>query len=252
VGISYVTWSFPRRAGDLGGARFLLAAPSADLPRFGAALSAEGDRWLVGCAGYRGDPGPATLAALREFTATLPAPELAELVSSREPLEEVRAQRFPSSTRRHYEKPARFPEGLLVVGDALSSFNPIYGQGMTIAALEAVALREELAAGRTDLARRFLRRAARLVDVAWDLAANGDLALPVVPGPRPLRVRLLNWYVGQLGLASADDADVGLTFIRVANLLDPPSALVRPGIVVRVVRAAARRAARRGSGSRKG
>jgi 2-polyprenyl-6-methoxyphenol hydroxylase-like FAD-dependent oxidoreductase len=245
VGISYVTWTFDRRPGDLTGARFLLTAPSADLPRFGAALAAEGDRWLVGCAGYRGDPAPLTPAALREFTATLPARELADLVASREPIEEVRSHRFPSSTRRHYEKLVRFPDGLVVIGDALSSFNPIYGQGMTVAALEAAALRDELAADETDLAPRFFRRAARLIDVAWDLAANGDLAIPVVPGPRPLRVRLLNWYVGQLALASAVDADVGLTFIRVANLLDPPSALVRPGIVGRVVGAAVRRGVQR-------
>jgi 2-polyprenyl-6-methoxyphenol hydroxylase-like FAD-dependent oxidoreductase len=248
IGIAYTVWVFARRPDDLGGARFLLTAPTADVPRFGSALAAEGDRWLVGCAAYRDDRAPLDLPALHEFTARLAAPDLGDLVRDRQPLEEPRTHRFPSSVRRHYEKLPRFPEGLLVTGDAISSFNPIYGQGMTIAALEALALRKELAVGRADLARRFFRRAARLVDVAWELAAGGDLQLPVVPGPRPLRTRLVNSYIDQVARAATRDGSVALTLIRVLNLLDPPTVLVRPGTVARVV-AARRPRFRRPEGS---
>jgi 2-polyprenyl-6-methoxyphenol hydroxylase-like FAD-dependent oxidoreductase len=241
IGVTYAGWTFPRRPDDLAGARFLLTGPTAAIPRFGSAIAAEGDRWTVGCAAYRQDSAPLDLPALHDFTARLAAPDLADLVRDREPLEDPRAHRFPSSVRRHYEKLARFPEGLLVTGDAISSFNPIYGQGMTIAALEALALRKELAAGRGVLAHRFFHRAARLVDVAWDLAAGGDLQLPVVPGPRPLQTRLLNSYVDQVARAATSDGAVALTFIRVLNLLDPPTALVRPGTVLRVVAARSRR-----------
>ena len=240
VGVSYTSWTFPRLPEDLSGALFLLTAPTPEIPRFGAALAAEGDRWLVGCASYAGGSAPADLPALHTFAAGLAAPDLADLVADRAPLGSPHLQRFPSSTRRHYERLPHFPDGLLVIGDALSSFNPIYGQGMTIAALEAIALREELGLGRGDLARRFFRRAARLIDVAWDLAAGGDLALPVVPGRRTLRVRLVNSYVSQIALAATVDAEVGLRFIRVLNLLDPPTALVRPGMVARVVAARSR------------
>ena len=247
VGIAYAGWVFPRRPDDLDGARFLLTGPTADVPRFGSALAAEGDRWLVGCAGYRNDRAPVDLPALHDFTASLTAPDLADLVRDREPLDQPRAHRFPSSMRRHYERLPHFPDGLLVTGDAISSFNPIYGQGMTIAALEALALRAELERDGGDLARRFFRRAARLVDVAWDLAAGGDLRLPVVPGPRPLRTRLVNSYVAQVAAASTSDADVALTFIRVLNLIEPPTALLRLPTVARVV--AARRPGARPAGS---
>ncbi len=194
----------------------------------------------MGCAAYRDDRAPLDLPALHDFTARLAAPDLADLVRDREPLDQPRGHRFPSSVRRHYEKLPRFPAGLLVTGDAISSFNPIYGQGMTIAALEAVALRKTLAGGHRDLARRYFRQAARLVDVAWELAAGGDLQLPVVPGPRPLRTRLVNSYVDQVARAATRDGQVALTFVRVLNLLDPPTALVRPGTVARVVAARSR------------
>jgi hypothetical protein len=212
VGISYASWVFPRRARDLDGARFLLIAPTPEIPRVGSALATEGTRWIVGCAGYRGDAAPLTLDGLRSFAETLVAPDLADLISGLQPVEPPRGQRFPASIRRHYERLAVFPGGLLVTADALSSFNPIYGQGMTIAALEALALRDELAAAGPDLHRRFFRHAARLIDVAWELAAGGDLALPVVPGRRPLRTRLVNAYVHRIGLAAARDAQVGVTF----------------------------------------
>jgi 2-polyprenyl-6-methoxyphenol hydroxylase-like FAD-dependent oxidoreductase len=237
VGISYSSWVFPRRTSDLDGARFLLIAPTPEVPRVGSALAIEGERWMVGCAGYRGDPAPLDMDALQRFAATLPAPDLADLTSGRTPLEPPRGQHFPASVRRHYEDLRVFPEGLLVTGDAISSFNPIYGQGMTVAALEALALRDDLATGGPDLRRRFFRHAARLIDVAWDLAAGGDLALPVVPGRRSLQTRLLNAYVHRIGLAAAGDAQVGRTFIRVLNLLDPPKALVRPAMVARVAAA---------------
>jgi flavin-dependent dehydrogenase len=242
VGITYAAWTFPRRPDDLDGARFLLIAQTPEVPRMGSALAVEDGRWLVGCAAYGGDEAPTDLTGLRTFAATLTAPDLADLVADREPLEPRRTHRFPANVRRRYEDVPDFPEGLLVTGDAVAGFNPIYGQGMTVAALEALALREELAAGVPDLTRRFRRRAAGLVDVAWQLAAGGDLALPVVPGHRTLPTRLGNAYVRRIGLAAAEDPEVGLTFLRVANLLDPPSALVRPAMVARVARAGLRTA----------
>jgi 2-polyprenyl-6-methoxyphenol hydroxylase-like FAD-dependent oxidoreductase len=237
VGIGYTTWVLPRRPRDLDGVLLVVCAPSAALPRFGAAMPIEGDRWLVMAGGYRGDSAPADLAGFRAFAATLAGPELAELVTDRDPVDGPERCRFPRSARRRYERLRTFPEGLLVVGDAVSSFNPIYGQGMTVAAMEALVLRDAVAAGGPGLAQRFFRRAARLVDVAWDLAAGGDLVLPVVPGRRPLRARVINGYVTRVSAAATVDAVVGRTFIRVANLLDPPSALVRPSVVARVLAA---------------
>ena len=244
IGLCYTTWDFPRRADDLDGDIAAIITATVDNPRFGAVLAAEGDRWQVTTGGYLGDvASPTDITAFREFAATLPAPDIGDLVADREPLAPGRLHRIPSSRRRHYEKLRRFPRGFLVIGDALSAFNPAYGQGMTVAAVEALALRDLLARTRVAddpaLARRFFRRAARIIDVPWGIAAGGDLRLPGVPGPRPASVRLVNAYVARVQAAAAVDPVVGLAFLRVANTVDRPETLLRPSVAMRVLRAGA-------------
>ena len=108
---------------------------------------------------------------------------------------------------------------------------------MTVAACEAVALRDCLAEDRGDgLARRFFRRAARITDVPWDMSVGGDLRFPFVEGRRTLRVRLLNRYIARLHRAAATDPAVGRAFLAVANLQEPPQRLFAPGILARVLR----------------
>jgi hypothetical protein len=127
----------------------------------------------------------------------------------------------------------RFPEGLVVLGDAMCSFNPIYGQGMTVAMLQAQSLRGCLRHGTNDLARRFFRDAAKPIGVAWQFAAAGDLGLPEVEGRRPLGMRLTNKYVSRLQTVGETDADVAEQFTRVVGLLDPPANLLRPKMLMR-------------------
>jgi flavin-dependent dehydrogenase len=242
IGLCYTTWDFPRRPGDLDGDIAAIITATVDNPTFGAVLAAEGDRWQVTAGGYLGQvASPTDIDAFRASAAGLPAPDIGDLVADREPLAPGRLHRIPSSRRRHYERLGRFPRGFLVIGDALSSFNPAYGQGMTVAAVEALALRELLATTRAaddaDLARRFFRRAARIIDVPWGIAAGGDLRLPGIPGPRPAMVRLVNAYVARVQAAAAVDPAVGLSFLRVANTVDRPETLLRPSVALRVLRA---------------
>jgi 2-polyprenyl-6-methoxyphenol hydroxylase-like FAD-dependent oxidoreductase len=240
IGVGYTTWEFPRAAGDLGGDIAAIIGATVDNPRFGAMLACEGDRWQVTAGGYLGLHASAgDIREFRTFAAALPAPDIGDLVAEREPRAPGRLHLIPSSRRRHYEKLRRFPRGLLVIGDALSSFNPVYGQGMTVAAVEAHALRALLASPvkDDDLAARFFRTAARIVDVPWSIAGGGDLRLPGVPGPRPLKVRVINSYVARVQAAAAVDPAVGLAFLRVANTVDLPDKLLRPSVALRVLRA---------------
>ncbi len=161
-----------------------------------------------------------------------------------EPLTELVTHKFPANQRRRYEKLTRFPEGFLVFGDAISSFNPIYGQGMTVAALEALVLQECLAGGAERLAQRFFRRASRMVDIPWSIAVGNDLSLPTVDGPRSPMVRFINWYLGKLHRAAEHDPVVALAFQKVANLIAPPPSLLQPRVALRVLRGTLRPARR--------
>jgi 2-polyprenyl-6-methoxyphenol hydroxylase-like FAD-dependent oxidoreductase len=196
----------------------------------------EGDQWMFTVIGVAGDhPSDTDSDALLNFVKTVAPPEVYAAVRDAEPLTEPRANAFPTSLRRRYERLREFPAGLLVLGDAICSFNPIYGQGMTVAAIEAEILRSCLRAGEHDLARRFFSAAAGAIEPAWRLAAGGDLRLPEIEGHRPLMTRLINRYIGRLHRVAVHDISVSATVRRVGALLDPPSAVLAPRILLRVL-----------------
>jgi hypothetical protein len=122
-----------------------------------------------------------------------------------------------------------------VFGDAVCSFNPIYGQGMTASALQALALRDHVRPGALPSSRRVLRALARAIDAPWELALGADLSMPDVDGPRPPRRRVANAYMSRLLAAAAHDPQLSRAFVRVTGLIDPPEALLRPATALRVL-----------------
>ena len=134
-----------------------------------------------------------------------------------------------------HERMQKLPEGVIAFGDAICAFNPAYGQGMTVAAAEALELRDCLAKGRNGLAKRFYARAARVIDVPWDMAVGADLRYSHVTGTRTRKVNFLNGYVGRLHGAAARHASVAKAFLTVANLMAPPQTLFKPGVLARVL-----------------
>ena len=222
---------------------FLLVLSEPPSGRWGAALPLEGDRWIVTLTGCHGDHPPTDDAGFLAFARSLPTPEVAELLETATPLTPVRTHRTHSSQRRHVERLRRVPGGLVMLGDAVCSFNPTYGQGMSTAALQAEALGQALDATPTldqRFVRRFYRRAAKAVTPAWQLTTGADFALPQTSGSRPPGTDLLNRYMAHVFRASQVSDEVCLRVIEVTALLKPPQALLTPRMVATVVRAARR------------
>jgi 2-polyprenyl-6-methoxyphenol hydroxylase-like FAD-dependent oxidoreductase len=243
IGLGYATRTYRLGPDALGGDLGMLHGSTPEHPRGGALLLLEGDRWMVTLSGILGDYPPTDPDGFLAFARSLRFPDIYEAIRDGEPLDAPVAFRFPASVRRRYERVGRFPDGLLVVGDAVCSFNPIYGQGMSVAAVEALVLRRHLQRHITPQPRRWFRELARVVDVPWEIAVGGDLVFPGVQGRRTLRVRLVNAYVTRLHAAAAHDASLASAFLQVAGLVAPPQSLLRPRVALRVLRNGLRPAA---------
>ncbi len=195
-------------------------------------LAREGDVWMVSLAGRNGEQPPLELEEYRAWARTLATPELADAIDALVPLDDGVRYRFPANRRRRYERLRDFPVGLVVTGDALCAFDPVYGQGMTVAAVEAEELGRCLdQGGLRDLAHRFHRRAAAHIDTPWTIAAGAP-----TDGRVPIRRRLVDAYLARLIRAAADDPMLAAAFLRVNHLVDRPQDLMRPALARRVLR----------------
>lgn len=218
--------------------KVVIVGPRPDRPRSLVLLTIEGGRRMLTLTGVGAANRPPTdPAGFLAHAETVAPPDVLAAIRAAEALGEVVPHRFPSNRRRHYERLRTPPDGLLVIGDALCNLDPIYAQGMTVAALQALALRDCLRGGAHGLGRRYFRAAAAATEDAWKLTIGSDLALPQVEGPRPRMVRVLNAYVARAQSAAERDEVVSAQFLRVMCLLDRPTRLLRPSIFARVRRA---------------
>lgn len=244
IGIAYTSAYF-KRTGSLAMGAGLdrvasFGAVTNAQPRPGVLLAQEPDadgtpRWVVGVGGYRGDHAEATLEAIQAHARAIGSADLVKVTHEGELIGQVIRYQMPYSLRRRYEWLQHVPRGLLVMGDAITSFNPIYGQGMTVAACEALALQSEIQRdGQAVDASRFFRRTAKIIDNPWQIAVGGDLSIDTVPGHRPWAVKVVNAYIARVYRVAPHDPVVSLAFQRVVHMLDQPAALFAPRMLWRV------------------
>jgi 2-polyprenyl-6-methoxyphenol hydroxylase-like FAD-dependent oxidoreductase len=237
VDVTYASRRLSLPSDALEGDKFVLIGARPGHPRALFLFAQGGGRWILGLAGYGpAHRPPSDTEGFAAFAATVAPPDVLEAIEAAECEDEIATHRFPTSVRRRYDRLRSFPAGLLVVGDAICSFNPTYGQGMTVAAAHAVALRDCLERGGRQLARRFFRAAGVPIDHAWQLSVGADLALPEIHGRRSARVRAVNAYLRRLRATAEHDAAVAGAFIAVVGMREPPRHVLRPAIAVRVAR----------------
>lgn len=233
VDLAYTTATVERPPDDH---RVVTLAPSAPDPRGGTAGPIEGDRWIVTLFGLHGDHAPTDPEGFRAFAESLSQPDIAAIVRDHEfATDEIHKYPFPASLRRRFERLDEFPGGLVVTGDAVASFNPIYGQGMSVAALDAMQLHRVLADGQREaLAADFFDGVAEVVDTAWRMAVGSDFDFDRTDGPKPTGTDLFNRYTAAVMRATHSDPVVAEEFYRVMRMEQPPTRLLRPRVAARV------------------
>ncbi|MFF3246582.1 FAD-dependent monooxygenase [Streptomyces sp. NPDC002870] len=200
----------------------------------------EGSRWLVTLSGTRGGQPTNSAAEFEDFARGVRHPIVAELIGNAEPLTDVVVSRSTVNRRRFYEKIADWPEGFVAIGDAVATYNPVYGHGMSVAAQGVLALRKDLQRhGLTapGLARRVQRAVAGPVGTAWDLATGQDILYPGAVGKKPgASATVLRHYVDRLMLTATGRPLVTRALFDVMTLSAPTTSLLKPEIVLAVLR----------------
>ncbi|MGE2816963.1 FAD-dependent oxidoreductase [Mycobacterium heidelbergense] len=223
------------------GTRLVGRPPEPGRPEGFVLVGNENNDWVLTLSAIAGNELPTEYAEILEFLRQLAPDDVLAAVRAARPVGQVSRYRVPSNRWRRYDKMRRLPHGLVVVGDAMCSFNPIYGQGMTMAALDAVVLRDCLRDGDRHLPHRFYHDSAKNIAVAWRTAVGADLALPEVPGPRPTSMRITNAFLERVLIAAQTDAVVAERFLRVVGMIDSPVRLLRPATMLRIVKAGGHR-----------
>lgn len=243
VDLAYTTRHYRVPSDPFGSDIAVIAAATPTHPRgaFYYRLPGEDGRVELSLTGVLGDYPPTDPDGFLEFVRSVPVPEIYQSIRESEPIDDPVMFRFPASVRRRYEQLTRFPDGLLVIGDAVCSFNPVYAQGMAVAAIESRVLAESLRKATVPQPHEFFQEISRQIDSPWEFAAIADLGYEGVEGRRTAKIRMINAYIARLQRAAVHDASLTNAFMRVAGLIDEPTALLHPGKVLRVLRQFGRR-----------
>ena len=212
-----------------------------DLPhqtRSAILFPVEGGRWIVGLGGAAPDQPPTDEAAFLDYARSLPTPEIYNAIKDAKPLSDIIMYRGNENRLRAYEKLPVYPEHFLVMGHAACAFNPVYGQGMTMAAIESQildrALRQLSNEPQTGWSRKIQRQFAKAEMIPWSMATDMDQQyLKRNQSHTPLE-RFNYWYSSQLLDLITHDADVYERMTRVNHMLETPDSLVNPVLLWKI------------------
>lgn len=222
----------------------LVSARPPRIPRSGGIYSIENDQWMVTLAGAARDYPPTDEEGFTAFARSLATPRLADALRDAEPISPIYGYRRTENRWRRFERLRRWPDRLVVVGDAVCAFNPVYGQGMTVGALDALTLADTLAAHRrrhpagdlTVFGLTFQKALAATLRTPWQLATGVDFRYPTTEGGRPSRAtRLSQRYMDRVLDLAGQDVLVNRTLASVVHLVAPPRTLLQPRIAAKVL-----------------
>ncbi|URD53711.1 NAD(P)/FAD-dependent oxidoreductase [Chroococcidiopsis sp. CCNUC1] len=225
---------------DWRGATIMSKPP--DAGRGGVLYPVEGNRWVVTLGGVGRDYPPTSEADFLEFARSLRSPIIYEAIKDARPLSGLYAYRRTENRWYHYEQLSRLPEEVVVMGDAVCAFNPIYGQGITVAAMQALTLdkclQQQFQGDRDSLSgltRRLSKQLAKTIATPWLMATGEDLRWSTTVGEQPERMtQLTQRYFDRVLRLMIDAPDVYQKFWAVIHMVEPPTVLFQPSIMARI------------------
>ncbi len=218
-----------------------------EAPRGGAMQEVEDNRWIVSLFGYEGHHPPRDEGGFVEFARSLREPDIYEAIKDARPVSDVQVYRVPDVRWRHFERLPEFPAGLLVLGDAWCYFDPVFGQGMSVAMLEANLLNESLHqldsldAVTQSWTASYLRTGAQWLRGLWFFVTAEAMRHPHVPGERTRLVKLAQWYVEELYALNHEHPEIYREFLKLMHVQAGPEFLLRPDIALRLAKRAWRK-----------
>lgn len=210
-----------------------------NFPRLGIALPMEGNRWLVNLAGVMKDYPPSDEDGFLKYAQSLRSSEIYDAIRYAKPLSPIYEFRHTANRRKYFENLQRWPERFLVMGDALCAFNPVYGQGMSVCAMEAQALQKFLATNgslENGGAQNFQKKIASIVEPCWMLATGEDHCWPGTEGAPPKKVmKIMQWYVHKIIDLAPKSHLAFLRFKQVSHMMKSPAAFFHPKLLLQVI-----------------
>lgn len=236
VGLGYVTQYYRLNSDPYHGDLSINVVAHPKLPRGCIFARTDGGRVEMTTYSILGEHPPTDQEGLYAWIDSLGVPEYSDALRDAVPLTEPVAFRFPTTMRRRYEDMPRFPDGLLVTGDAVSCFNPVYAGGMTMAAKAALVLRGHLHTGAAPQPLDYFKDLARdVLDPHWEMTNVIDLSFPGVEGKRTLSVRMAQAFLKRVQIAATRDGRVTAAYVRAAGQVERPESLQRPAMLLRIL-----------------
>ncbi|TVY03996.1 FAD-dependent oxidoreductase [Paenibacillus cremeus] len=222
----------------------LLVYPSAPMEKVGGSISRiEGNRHIVTLMSYDSDLSHSVQQNFINITKHLSQEDVYINLQGAKALSEIKVYKVPYIVRHRYEKVKNLPQGFLFIGDALCRFDPVFGQGMSAAALEVLELEDclkqewkETRGISTHLTKHFYKKVSKVIDPVWKMILIEDFRYGHVTGKKPIGLSFLQWYTKRIFQRSSQNTDIYNAFIYVMNLLRPASTLFSPSILYKTFR----------------
>ncbi len=211
-------------------------------PKMGAIFEVENNKWIVTMYSIGKQHPPANENGFLEFAQSLPDPYIyQQKIKNAKPISPIHGYRFRGSRFIHFDGLDTWPENFIVLGDAVCTFNPFYGQGMTVASESALLLKDMLSKSATSdelagFAKNFQKKLTKIISQSWLMATGEDFRWPTTKGKRPNALtRLIQKYIDKVLLASPYSKHAAKAFQEMTQMVKSPIVVFHPSIVKTVI-----------------